>query len=278
MWLKQCKVLISRLTAAGPGREAFRAHFQLLQQPGAGAWLHAPPSPALGLHVAGPLFKIMVRLRLRLQVALGDAPCPMCDGVADSYGDHARVCPCGGDRTKRHHSLRTLVAARSQAAGFHTEVEKTGLLPPRPEDGGAPEDGGRAGPGRRPADVWIGNWGLLGPAALDLAVTSGMRLGPLAQTAANGQHAVAEYEVKKCSHQNTLASCGAEGLQFLPIVAEACGGGWGPIALQTFKAIATAVAARSNEPAGVEYDRLLQCLSVALQRENARAVLRRVPG
>ena len=272
------KVLISRLTAAGPGREAFRAHFQLLQQPGAGAWLHAPPSPALGLHVAGPLFKIMVRLRLRLQVALGDAPCPMCDGVADSYGDHARVCPCGGDRTKRHHSLRTLVAARSQAAGFHTEVEKPGLLPPRPEDGGAPEDGGRAGPGRRPADVWIGNWGLLGPAALDLAVTSGMRLGSLAQTAANGQHAVAEYEVKKCSHQNTLASCGAEGLQLLPIVAEACGGGWGPIALQTFKAIATAVAARSNEPAGVEYDRLLQCLSVALQRENARAVLRRVPG
>ena len=126
--------------------------------------------------------------------------------------------------------------------------------------------------------MWIGNWGLLGPAALDLAVTSGMRLGSVAQTAANGQHAVVEYEVKKWSHQNTLASCGAEGLQFLPIVAEACGGGWGPIALQTFKAIATAVAARSNEPAGVEYDRLLQCLSVALQRENATAVLRSVPG
>ena len=96
-------------------------------------------------------------------------------------------------------------------------------------------------------------------------------------TAATAKHAVAEYEVKKCS-QNRLASCGAEGLQFLPIVAEACGGGWGPMAFQTFKAIATAVAARSNEPAGVEYDRLLQCLSVALQRENARAVLRRVPG
>ena len=37
----------SRLTAAGPNREAFRAHFQLQQQPGAEAWLHAPPSPAL---------------------------------------------------------------------------------------------------------------------------------------------------------------------------------------------------------------------------------------
>ena len=89
----------------------------------------------------------------------------MCDRVADSYGDHARVCPCGGDRTKRHHSLRTPGAARSQAAGFHTEVEKPDLLPPRLEDGDAPEDGGRAGPGGRPAGVWIGNWGLLGPAA-----------------------------------------------------------------------------------------------------------------
>ena len=147
------KVLLSRLGAAGPGREAFRAHFQPL--PGAGAWLHAPPSPALGLHVAGPLFKTMVRLRLRLPLALGDVLCTMCDGVADSFGDHARVCPCGGDRTKRHHSLRTLVAARAQAAGFHTEIEKLGLLPPRSEDGEAPEDGGRGGPGRRPADVWI---------------------------------------------------------------------------------------------------------------------------
>ena len=48
------------------------------------------------------------------------------------------------------------------------------------------------------------------------------------------------------------------------------------MALKTFKAIATALAARSNETAGLEFDRLLQCLSVALQRENARAVLRRL--
>ena len=133
-------------------------------------------------------------------------------------------------------------------------------------------------PGEAPR--WCVDWqlGAAWTCCLDLAVTSGMRLRSLAQTAANGQQTVAEYKVKKCSHQNKLASCGTEGLQFLPIVAEACGGGWSPIALQTFKAIATAVAARSNEPAGVEYDRLLQSLSVAMQRKNARAVLRRVPG
>ena len=100
------KGVAAALAAPAAGREAFRAHFQLLQEPGAGAWPHAPPSEALVLHVTGPLFKLMVRMRLRLPVADRDKPCPMCDGAADRFGDHARVCPCGGDRTMRHHRLR----------------------------------------------------------------------------------------------------------------------------------------------------------------------------
>ena len=42
--------------------------------------------------------------------------------------------PCGGDRTKRDHRLRSLLAARAQAAGQSPEIEKSGLLPPRPEE------------------------------------------------------------------------------------------------------------------------------------------------
>ena len=89
---------------------------------------------------------------------------------------HARVCPYGGNRTKRHR-LRTVVAAGSHVAGFHIEVKKNLVL-------SAPEDGGRWS---ETSHVWIGNWRLLGPAVLDLAMTSGMRLGSLAQTAANGK-------------------------------------------------------------------------------------------
>ena len=85
------RTLVGQLLAAAPGREAFRAHFQLLQQPGAGAWLHAVPSAALGLHVVTPLFRINVRLRLRLPVADCDVACPLCDGAADTFGDHSRV-------------------------------------------------------------------------------------------------------------------------------------------------------------------------------------------
>ena len=114
-----------------------------------------------------------------------------------------------------------------------------------------PEDGSQSGPGRRPADVWVGAWHLLRPAAFDLAVTSGMRLGVVARSAADGQLAASEYEARKCSHQQALATCTAEGLQFIPLVVEACGGGWAPTAMKTWKGI-------------------------TLQRENARAVLRRL--
>ena len=207
-----------------PGHEAFPAHFQLLQEPGAGAWLQALPCAALGLHVDSVLFRIMARLRLRLQVHPGDTACAYCDGVCDSYGDHARVCPCGGDRTKRHNRLRTVVATWANAAGLHPEIEKPGLLPPRLDPHGASEDGARHGNGRRPADVYVPHWGLHGAAALDLAVTSGLRMGAAASSAQDGGRSAADYEARKRAHQKTEATCVAEGLQFVPASAASGGG------------------------------------------------------
>ncbi|CAE7336972.1 unnamed protein product [Symbiodinium natans] len=270
------RALLIRLGAPTPGREAFRAHLQLLQQPRAGAWLHAPPSEALGLHVDGPLFRVMVRLRLRLPVAASDAVCPLCDGIADKFGDHARACPCGGDRTKRHNRLRSLLAARAQAAGLSPEVEKPDLLPPRLGEAGCSEDGSRAGNGRRPADVWVPSWGLHGPAAFDLAVTCGMRPGQHAAVAAAAERPAADYEARKCLHKDTKAVCAVQGLQFIPMVVEASGG-WAPCAVRAWQQLAANLALRSGEPASQEADRLYQALAISLQRENARAVLRRMP-
>lgn len=271
---------VAELSAPRPGQEATRAHLQLLQQPGAGAWLHAPPADNLGLHVDPALFRIMVCLRLRLPVASEDVACPLCDAVADRMGDHARACPCGGDRTKRHHRLRSILASRAQAGGLNPVVEKAGLLPPRLDLAGAPEDGVQAngGGGRRPADVWVGNWGAHGPAAFDLAVTSGLRQGAVAASAATGARAAEDYEARKRAHLQTAATCANEGLQFIPLVAEAASGGWAPVAMQTWRQLAHCVAARTGEEAGAELGKLLQTLAISLQRENARAVLRRVGG
>ena len=220
----------------------------------------------------------MVRLRLRMPVMPSDTACPLCDAACDRFGDHARVCPCGGDRTKRHNRLRSVLAARAHTAGLSPEVEKPGLLPARPDDGGAPEDGSsaaRAASGRRPADVWVPHWGLHGAAAFDLAVTSGLRQGVLAATVASGGSAAADYEVRKRAHQQTEQACHAAGMQFVPMVVEACAGGWGPAATKAWKMLAQALAARSGETLAVESDRLYQALGIALQRENARSVLRR---
>lgn len=75
----------AHLIAATTG-EAAKGHLQLVQQPGAGAWLTALPADNLGLHINTHLFRVLLRLRLRLPIAPSDGFCPLCDGVADSFG------------------------------------------------------------------------------------------------------------------------------------------------------------------------------------------------
>ena len=65
-----------------------------------------------------PSSRIMVRLRFHLPIADSDMACPLYDGISDSFGDHARVCPCGGDRVKRYNHLRNILAGRARAAGL----------------------------------------------------------------------------------------------------------------------------------------------------------------
>ena len=215
-------------------------------------------------------------MRLRMPVAASDVACPFCDGIADKFGDHSRSCPCGGDRTKRHNRLRSVLAARADAAGLSPEVEKPNLLPPRLDHEGAAEDGAAPGRGRRPADVWLPSWGLHGPAAFDFAVTSGMRPGMLQTVVDSGARPAADYEVRKRDHLQTASLCTAEGLQFVPFVAEACGGGWA-IGPNSPRDLAGPQQGSGAAKWGPGNGKLLQTLAVMLQRECARIELRRLP-
>ena len=78
----------------------------------------------------------------------------------------------------------------------------------------------------------------LSPVLCDLAVTSGLRMGAAASSAQDGGRSAADNEARKGTHQNTEATCVAEGLQFVPLVAEACAGGWAPAACATWKRLA----------------------------------------
>jgi hypothetical protein len=271
-------------TLAEPTRAdlSHQAHLKLVAESGAGLWLHTPPTKATGHSVEPELYITSLQRRLRVPIFPEEHFCPLCDGVVDRFGDHCLVCPGGGDRTKRHNLIRNVVCHRCSAAGLAPELEKPGLLRPRPHVGTAEEDGvhreGIQGPeGRRPADIYLPRWRRGTPAALDFAVTSGLRTDFLAATARDGGAAVVAYEGTKCEHLNTQDHCNSEGLTFIPMVVDAHGGSWGPQARKVWTELAKTTALASGELESTVAVQLLQSVSVTLHRENARAIRRRTP-
>ena len=199
----------------------------------------------------------------------------------DVFADNALVCSCKGDRTKRHNALRNQCFFDALAAGFPgAELERPGLLPPRPEGEGPPEgeQNGAAldANGHRPADVYLPRWRRGLPAAWDFAATSGLRRGLLADSAAEASTATERHEDFKRLHQDTAHRCADVGITFIPMVVEAHGGGWGREARRAFAILAQRVADATGEAAAIVADRHAQRLSITLHRENARAVLRRL--
>eukprot|EP00660_Eupelagonema_oceanica_P019071 gene19071-biopygen36140 len=155
----------------------------------------------------------------------------------DTYRDHALACSGGGDRTVRHNALRDHCFRLCRSAGCRPEVEKPGLLRLRPLLGPVEEDGKRCGgsrgaEGRRPADVFLPAWSLGKPACLDFAVTSGLSMGALHASAQDGAAATTEYAARKRAFLETASHCTDEGLDFIPMIVEASGGGWGADACQ----------------------------------------------
>ena len=109
---------------------------------------------------------------------------------------------------------------------------------------------------------------------MDFAVTSGMRSACLAESAVDGGAAAIAYEGKQGDYLGTKASCEVEGIAFIPMVVDAAGG-WAPAARMVLTELATFSARASGDSVSSTTTRVLQRLGVVLQRENARAILRR---
>ena len=65
-------------------------------------------------------------------------------------------------------------------------------------------------------------------------------------------------------------------MQMVPLAVETCGG-WGQSALDTFRKLSGMIAARSGRTQSQELCWMHQRHSAALQRDNARMILRRAP-
>jgi hypothetical protein len=193
------------------------------------------------------------------------------------------VCAAGGDRTVRHNLLRNAVFHIARAAGARPELEKPGLLRPRPQIGSLEEDGvkhnGSRGPAaRRPADVFLPSFECGARTALDFAVSSGLRCGFVFLSARDGSSATVSHEARKRLFLNTEAQCKEEGNNFVTTVCEATGGSWGPAAREVWKRLANSAAKLTGESPSLKHEEILQNLSIILHRANARAILCRSPG
>ena len=120
----------------------------------------------------------------------------------DTYMDHALVCSCGGDRTLRHNAIRDDLFAEAGDVGVRAEREKQGLLPPRPGD--EVLKGEHQVRGRRPADIWIAPWESHSAAALDFAVTSGLRSDRIVGAAQNCESVWGQCETFKRGYLDTI--------------------------------------------------------------------------
>ena len=202
---------------------------------GGRAFLNAVPAGKTRMEPA--LFISELRARLQIPDAESDSWCPLCDTVMDCHNHHAGMCVAGGERSQRHHAVRDIVNAWAHRGGLRPERERPGLLLPQ-----SPDDVSSAR--RRPADVYLPAFAG-SPAALDFAITAPQRQETLAQASHIPLAAAAAYARHKESHLQTAQSCQAQGVRFIPMVAENTGA-WGPPAEIVLKHIAKAVAARSG--------------------------------
>ena len=122
--------------------------------------------------------------------------------------------------------------------------------------------------------MYLPRWQRGAPAALDFAITSGLRSDMVTRSAKDGSNATKKYEDVKGSHLQTESLCREEGITFIPMICEADGGGWGPAAHKVWTDLAKHKSIISGETDSIIVNRLLQSLGVILHRENTRSILR----
>ena len=71
-------------------------------------------------------------VRFHIPFLTQDTQWVLCSHVMDRIGDHAAVCPCAGDRNRRHNAVTHVCYDAALEGSLHPQKEKPGLLRPPP--------------------------------------------------------------------------------------------------------------------------------------------------
>jgi len=248
------KQAFANLLAAAPLRD--KARLLSVSGRGAGAWLGAIPSEALGYVLTPAEFTVLIKWWCGMDVFGSVFACPGCGAAMDKAGYHALTCRRMGGFGVRHNALRELFLHFLSQADIPAEREAPSLLP---------------GTAARPADIFVPNFAGNKPACLDFAVTHTLQPNILQCASVCGGAAAAQYEVA-VKENKFGAQCEAAGLILVPMVVEVFGR-WGERAQEGFALVAKACASRASEKVRAAGGHIRRSLSVGLQRLNARILL-----
>ena len=151
---------------------------------------------------------------------------------SDVFGDHALCCGSGGERISRHNALRDALFDTAVAAGLGPTKEGRFLLP---------------GNDRRPADILVPHWSGGQDAAMDVTVVM-----PLQQATLTGAATTPGFALDYAFGNKVRGAeeeCRAQGIAFLPIVAESLGG-WHNGAEREVKKLGAALARHTGQEEG----------------------------
>ena len=164
--------------------------------PHAGDWLNVVPTSALGLHLLDREFRPCLQYWLGLPIFTEGGRCPVCQVLADPFGDHHVGCGGNGDRIHRHNSIRDAIFSAAQTAALAPRRELPSLIP---------------GSQARLADIFLPSWDRGRPTALDVTIISTLQQLTLQGAAITPGHALAVGENRKMTIYAcfTLPGCGS---------------------------------------------------------------------
>ena len=217
------------------------------------------PNPALGIHLRGPEFIVMVKFRLGCKIYSVAGPCPACGKPSDVLGDHALCCGQKGERIARHNALRDVIYAVAASAALGPTKEGRFLLP---------------GSDRRPADVLVPHWAGGRDAALDVTVIHSLQGGTVALAAATPGAALKVAHKRKVD--GAAEACRRQGIVFVPLACESLGG-WHEVADREVRKLGAALARNTGQEEQEATRHLFQRLSVSVMKGNAALLNNRVP-
>ena len=228
----------------------------------ANAWIQCPPIQGLGKRALLDEFRTMLKRHLDLDLFPNPVRCRLCGGSMDTKGDHASAfeCKSGPHKIARHNHVRDICLGLAVEAGVTgARAEQKHLI---------------IGSGRKPGDIVVDRYHAGSDhTAFDITVSFTLQPSSISDAAQKTGY------VAEQAHQRKLARsfevCRSQNVRFVPLAWESTGGATDQVH-SLLERWAYAAADRSGSPRPSVLAGVYARISIAIQRNNARAILDRL--